>query len=1272
METNNRKQLVTQDNGNIEKIFPKNYMSNIVDEETGESLRIFLLKYNHIDLGYRSSKSSARLAVPIIMRRKGLYITYYLPDDVVITEFFNGNKTEVSDTSWIKDKLWVKDVNELNVYDVKISDGSITLDKLSEEVMQLISSKGDITINNFPDNEDLELYTIYQDSNNKIDAIRFKDRDNSNGMAYKYLRKTKNMILSQSDFNQVNTIYEIRYDFDLDGKIINIPENCELKFVGGSLKNGTIVFSNTIIKYKNSYIFDDIDISGNVCNDLYLSMWKIDNTIDVAPIIEQGLYSLSNYRFNIDIDCYISSYASIPSNSDLYINHDITITSSGDGGFTLMNRGSSVYKYSGASNIIVHGGGTFDFNSRNTNSSTNSAFTIYHCSNVIIDGITFKDPASYHVIEIGGSEHITIKNCKFFGFRPIANEALPELAIKGECIQIEHTKSGNGGIPVPYFDKVECRDIIIKDNLFDGLYTYDSNGNKVYSTYMWRPIGSHEDHVGSDADLTYHDGLLIEGNTFNSIRQVCITPRYINNCSIINNKATDLQGMFVSGLPVSQTFYNISFDFNNVRIIGNVIKFDKTVITNTLVSSVYTVGRNNWGAIDLIGNNGNAIIDNEIYDAPNSSIILNCCPNTLIINNKFYGWNTIDKNKGVASNNRAAIDITDDTPAEGNNQVKEITQYISMSGNLFVDNWTEFPIRPFTRNKSEIEDSWNIIDNIFNISNPAWRFIPPTTVNALDITSFGSVLVDDHPVWNKGFIGKSFTRSTGKNIYFNGKQWLNEDGTFIYAVSLVSNISDFTKTNHIYKIVDYIDLQGETLTMPANCTLDFQGGSFSNGTIIGSNTKIKAGLQKIFNTDITLSGTWIADSLSPEHFGIIGIDATQDTTYIQKALDCCSAINIKTVKLQNKTYQISSSLLIQSNIKLEGAASRVWNNGSATILSLAENVVGITVESTGVEINDLKITGNTTNTGISFTNRSYYFSGNRIITAGLGIGFDIQSSWTYIFNLCRIEGGIIGFKIQEGTSGTFNSCVAFSCTEYGFYVTKLNYGSFNGCGTDGCKYGFYFTDACRGVTLSSCGCENTQVGGYMVKCGARAYVTITGFSVGTMANVDCDLFIFEANCRVSLIDLNVGSLYHSTGNTLNVASGAAVALINCYLTGTSVGLENCSVISPYGNTLKYSTTVDKINTKELVTSSLATNATYTVLPTAPLNSVYLITAVTNGNSAARGLAIVTIPTDYGMATVDNLVANAICQISIDATGNIIVTNTSSSAKAYKVSLLKLI
>lgn len=652
-----------------------------------------------------------------------------------------------------------------------------------------------------PDQEDLTMTEPDADGNS---YMHFKDKDYSiddfSGLGRVYLRKNLQTLtdpntgetrlinyLTQTMVGKENVIYHIQYDYNLNGQTIIIPEGCVLLFEGGSISDGTINFINTTI-VANTHIFKNINITGTILSDLYLSMWEFGSTTDVAPIIESALYAVAstNHKFSIDVNCYMASYASIPSNSDLCIEQDITITSSGNGGFTLMNRGSSVYKYSGASNIIVHGGGTFDFNSRNTNSSTNSAFTIYHCSNVIIDGITFKDPASYHVIEIGGSEHITIKNCKFFGFRPIANEALPELAIKGECIQIEHTKSGNGGIPVPYFDKVECRDIIIKDNLFDGLYTYDSNGNKVYSTYMWRPIGNHEDHVGSDADLTYHDGLLIEGNTFNSIRQVCITPRYINNCSIINNKATDLQGMFVSGLPVSKTFYNISFDFNNVRIIGNVIKFDKTVTTNTLVSSVYTVGRNNWGAIDLTGNNGNVIINNEIYDAPNSSILLNCCPNTLILNNKFYGWNTIDKNKGAASNNRAAVDIMDDTPASNNNQIKETTKNISMSGNLFVDNWVSFPIRPFTRNKADIENSWNIIDNVFNISNPAWRFIPPTTVNALDLTSFGAALVSGHPVWNTGFMGKSFTMSDdGRNLYFDGTTWLNEDGTLFSKVVII-------------------------------------------------------------------------------------------------------------------------------------------------------------------------------------------------------------------------------------------------------------------------------------------------------------------------------------------------------------------------------------------------------------------------------------------------------------------------------------------------------
>lgn len=892
-------QLIKKNNqeGRYNDIYPVTFTNAVLDRETNELLNEILTRFNFIYLPYTGNAANTRLLVPMKYRRKGLWIAYVRTDNTLVVEYYTA--TAVNDDSWSSNTNWA-------AYNIaEIDSRMLEPDDLSMELGKL--SFADRPVN--PANYLSKGYKIL-----RRNIITLPDT-------------TKINFLSQDMISLSNTSYEIRYDYDLNGGTIEIPIGCTLDFKGGSIKNGTIVFNYTTLKCKNSPIFDNVNISGTISSDLYLSMWKIGDTVDAAPIIEKALYTIqtTNHRFNIDANCYMSSYASVPSNSDLYINHDVTITSSGDGGFTLMNRDTSVYKYSGASNIIVHGGGVFDFNSRNTNSPTNSAFTIYHCSNVIIDGITFKDPASYHVIEIGGSEHITVKNCKFFGFRPIATSALPAASIKGECIQIEHTSDGNGGIPVPYFDKTECKDIIIKDNLFDGLYTFDSDGNKVYSTYMWRPIGCHEDQVGA-TEFVYHDGLLVEGNTFNSVRQVCVTPRYINNCSIINNTATDLQGIFVSGLPVGKSYYNVPFDFNNVKISGNIVRFDNTVTSNTLVSSIYTVGRNNWGAIDLIGTTGSIITDNEIYDAPNSSIILDCCPNTLILNNKFHGWNTIDKNKGAASNNRAAIDIMDSTPEPDNKQVKEVTKNVSMSGNLFVDDWTSFPIRPFTRNKADIENSWNIIDNVFNIANPAWRFVPPTTVNALDLSSFGSALVGNHPVWNKGFKGKSFTRDTdGRNIYFDGTTWLNEDGTLIAKVAMVSSIDQISSPSTIYKITHDINLGGATINIPSNCTLDFQGGSFSNGTLNGNNTDITTDKQTRLFNNITIAGTWKVANIYDSWFDFIPNIEFDNRVNLQNLCNLTSDNFKSTIYISPATYYLS--------IPTNGGTGIYLNSNTTLILS---------------------------------------------------------------------------------------------------------------------------------------------------------------------------------------------------------------------------------------------------------------------------------------------------------------------------------------------------
>lgn len=52
---------------------------------------------------------------------------------------------------------------------------------------------------------------------------------------------------SQVD-GKANIIFEIRYDYDLEGQTVNFGENCILKFVGGSISNGTIVGNNTKVE----------------------------------------------------------------------------------------------------------------------------------------------------------------------------------------------------------------------------------------------------------------------------------------------------------------------------------------------------------------------------------------------------------------------------------------------------------------------------------------------------------------------------------------------------------------------------------------------------------------------------------------------------------------------------------------------------------------------------------------------------------------------------------------------------------------------------------------------------------------------------------------------------------------------------------------------------------------------------------------------------------------------------------------------------------------
>ena len=102
-----------------------------------------------------------------------------------------------------------------------------------------VEINGDVT--NAADEEDLT-----SDENN---LLKLKNRNNLNGMGYVILRNNKTFA---EQLTQTNTIYEIRYDFDLNGDDIEIPNGCILRINGGSVINGTLngdfIIDGTILK----------------------------------------------------------------------------------------------------------------------------------------------------------------------------------------------------------------------------------------------------------------------------------------------------------------------------------------------------------------------------------------------------------------------------------------------------------------------------------------------------------------------------------------------------------------------------------------------------------------------------------------------------------------------------------------------------------------------------------------------------------------------------------------------------------------------------------------------------------------------------------------------------------------------------------------------------------------------------------------------------------------------------------------------------------------
>ena len=113
-----------------------------------------------------------------------------------------------------------------------------------------------------------------------------------------------------------------------------------------------------------------------------------------------------------------------------------------------------------------------------------------------------------------------------------------------------------------------------------------------------------------------------------------------------------------------------------------------------------------------------------------------------------------------------------------------------------------------------------------------------------------------------------------------------------------SQISD---SNTIYVIRWNYDLNNNSLTIPSNCVLKFMGGSLSNGTLVGNNTKIDADKVGIF-TGITVAGIWNVPEITTAWF----TDA-EETNKLRQVFNLCNPDILNDVTIETGTYPLAIS-----------------------------------------------------------------------------------------------------------------------------------------------------------------------------------------------------------------------------------------------------------------------------------------------------------------------------------------------------------------------------
>lgn len=711
----------------------------------------------------------------------------------------------------------------------------------------------------------------------------------------------------QNKFKKTNTIYKITKDMDLEGSTLIIPVGCTLDFQGGSFKNGSIEGNGTAIQSELRKIFDDNVVLEGVWDvkEAYPEWFggKGDGITDNTQAIKNCIKYFTNTY--VSAGTYITNQIDdIPSfrtirgcgkKSIIQANPSMELTNgyllrTKDGGsgitfsdFVLLggsNSTESNYKIGGialrstsndvndqwdtrniiqnveikycyAASIYV---GTYQRENKISNCfithTTNIGINCMGTDNMII-GCTVA--SSHHEgIVINGNNRVD--SCKCFGCGASSTVtgkyALSLIGSKCNVSNVELQQNNYGG----------C---IIQGNSNYVQITCDNNGSGTTNTVLGcHVVGSYNTVSVTSYNFSFHD---------NQYERYFVSTNWNTVGNNITVNGTPLQKNKMSALSpwsVDNICNNIMWNGYNITQ-SREVPFDKLVLP------------------DLFRSNGTGsfyVNDSGLSFKLTSVTAVNV--DALVQAISIHNSNAIDPDGCFSV--KARFHKDGDIDASVYPIIRVITRYKDSSGT--------------TLTRVDQNTTVNLLDNkdsldVYALTQYHYLSDKPASILSVSVEFAirSTKLLSDVSI-NAYFddIKIGATTSGNKVKFVN----TNIDGTLASKVIIANKLSDFTQENTIYKITTDLNLNTAILELPADCTLDFQGGSISNGVITGSSIK---------NT-----------YLRPEWFGAKGDGITDDSVAFQMTVNLCKSTNCKVIELSESTYLIDN-VIIPSNITLIGA-----------------------------------------------------------------------------------------------------------------------------------------------------------------------------------------------------------------------------------------------------------------------------------------------------------------------------------------------------------------